>query len=135
MLKKYKEFLLESGLDLGGLSGDTKEEKPVDPDEEIAKEKEKKKKIARKERVEELDKAKSIIEKAIEKTPSDFRNKFKKRIFDAMEDDDRVKYHDLILDIQSFEIPMSRNQESAEIDTISPIIKELQILNKNEYRG
>ncbi len=138
MLKNYKEFLLEGGLDLGGLGdmgGDKKKEEAPDPEKEIAKEKEKKRKAARKERNEQLDKADADIKDAIAKTSTDFRTKFEKRIFAALEEDDRVKYHDLILDIQTFEIPMSKNQEDAEINAISPIIKTLQDLNKNEYRG
>jgi hypothetical protein len=65
----------------------------------------------------------------------DFRDKFEQRIMKAVEEDDRVEYHDLILDIQTFQIPMAQNQEGDEIDATAPVIKIIQNLNKNEYRG
>jgi hypothetical protein len=135
MLKNYKEFLLESGLDLAGLGGDQKKETPPDPEKEIAKEKAKKAKAARKERNEELADAKSELKTVLSKTPQDFRDKFEQRIMKAVEEDDRVEYHDLILDIQTFQIPMAQNQEGDEIDATAPVIKIIQNLNKNEYRG
>ena len=135
MLKNYKEFLLESGLDLAGLGGDQKKEPPPDPEKEIAKEKAKKAKAARKERNEEPADAKSELKTVLSKTPQDFRDKFEQRIMKAVEEDDRVEYHDLILDIQTFQIPMAQNQEGDEIDATSPVIKIIQNLNKNEYRG
>ncbi len=137
MLKNYSQFLNEEGLDLdlGGLGGDKKKEAPPDPEKEIAKEKAKKRKEARKERVEEIEKQEAIIKKALPNTSQEFRDKFEKRIQDAIDDDDRVKYHDLVLDIQSYSIPLSRNQEGDEIADIDPILKAIQTLNKNEYKG
>jgi len=137
MLKNYKDFLFEEGLDLdlGGLGGDQKKKDPPDPEKEIAKEKSKKRKAAQKERAEQLDKAEAELKEILPKTPQDFRDKFEKRIMDAIEDDDRVEYHDLVLDIQTFQIPMAQNQEGDEIDTTAPVIKVIQGLNKNEYRG
>jgi hypothetical protein len=135
MLKNYRDFLLEGGLDLGGLGGDEKKEAPPDPEKEVAKEKEKKRKAARKERAEELDKGEAELKKLLPKTPQDFRDKFEKRIMNAIDNDDRVEYHDLVLDIQTFQIPMAQNQEGDEIDATAPIIKVIQRLNKNEYRG
>jgi hypothetical protein len=135
MLKNYKDFLFEEGLDLGGLGGDQKKESPPDPEKEIAKEKEKKRKAAQKERGEELDKAEAEVREILPKTPQDFRDKFEKRILDAIDNDDRVEYHDLVLDIQTYQIPMAQNQEGDQIDATAPIIKVIQGLNKNEYRG
>lgn len=135
MLKNYRDFLLEGGLDLGGLGGDEKKEEPVDPEKEIAKEKAKKRKVARKERAEELDKAEAELKKLLPKTPQDFRDKFEKRVMAAIDDDNRVEYHDLVLDIQTFQVPMAQNREGDEIDVTAPIIKVIQGLNKNEYRG
>jgi|688.fasta_scaffold96830_3 hypothetical protein len=137
MLKNYKDFLFEEGLDLdlGGLGGDKKKEAPPDPEKEIAKEKAKKRKAAQKERGEQLDSAEKELKKILPKTPQDFRDKFEKRIMKAVEEDDRVEYHDLVLDIQTFQIPMAQNQEGDEIDATAPIIKVIQRLNKNEYRG
>lgn len=137
MLKKYSDFLLELNLGLGDLGGgdDKKKEPPPDPEKEIAKEKEKKREKAAKERAAILDKAESDLTDALKKTPSDFNEKFKKRILDSLEDDDRVIYHNLILDIQSYEVPMAHDQNTDDISDISPVISTLQMLNKNEYRG
>ena len=135
MLKNYKDFLLELDLSLGDMGGGDKKEPPPDPEKEIAAEKEKKRKKAEKVRAAQLDKAEAAIRKAIEKTDTAFKNKFEKRIMDALDDDDRVIYHDLILDIQRYQIPLSKDQDEEEIYDISPIVSELQKLNANEYRG
>jgi hypothetical protein len=137
MLKNYTEFLNEGGLDLGldNLGGDKKKEKAPDPDKEIAKAKEKKRKKAEKKRAAELDEAEDKLKEAFKKTPSDFREKFEKRVLDSLEDDDRVTYHDLITDIQTFEAPKEKDGLQKEVEASEPIIKILQDLNKNEYKG
>jgi hypothetical protein len=137
MLKNYKQFIFEAGLDLGDLGGDDGEKKKdtPDPEKEIAEIKEKKRKKAAKERSALLDAAEVKLKKALEKTPDDFNEKFKKRLIDALDDDDRVKYHVLVLDIQRYSIPLARQQQDDEIYDISPIIKILQDLNRNEYKG
>jgi hypothetical protein len=137
MLKNYKEFLNEGELDLGldDIGGDKKKEPTPDPKKEIAKAKEKKRKKAAKERAEQLDTAESDLKAAFKKTPADFNEKFEKRTMDALEDDDRVKYHDLITDIQSSQVQNVKDGMEKEVESTGPIIKILQDLNKNEYRG
>lgn len=135
MLKNYKQFIFEAGLDLGDLGGEKKKEEVPDPEKEIAKAKEKKRKKAAKERAIQLDTAETELKKALEKTADDFNEKFKKRLMDALDDDDRVKYHVLVLDIQRYSIPLARQQQDDEIYDISPIIRILQDLNRNEYKG
>jgi hypothetical protein len=139
MLKNYKQFIFEAGLDLdlGGLGGDEKKKKetPPDPEKEIAKIKKKKRETAAKERAAELDAAESELQSDLKKAPDDFKEKFQKRLKDALDDDDRVIYHNLILDIQRYQMPLARQQQDEEIYDISPILKVLQTLNKNEYKG
>jgi hypothetical protein len=137
MLKNYKQFIFEAGLDLGDLGGgeEKKKEAAPDPEKEIAKIKEKKRKKAAKERAAQLDAAEADLKKALEKTPDDFNEKFKKRLMDALDEDDRVNYHNLVLDIQRYSIPLAKQQQDEEVLDISPIIKILQDLNKNEYKG
>ena len=135
MLKNYIEFLNEGGLDLGDLGGDKKKEEVPNPKEEIAKAKAKKRKKAAKERAEELDTAESDLKAAFKNTSADFNEKFEKRVMDALEDDDRVKYHDLITDIQSSQVQNVKDGMEKEVESTTPIIKVLQNLNKNEYRG
>lgn len=137
MLKNYRDFLNEGGLDLGldDLGGDKKKEATPDPKKEIAKAKEKKRKKAAKERAEQLDKAEADLKNAFKKTSSDFKADFEKRIMDALDDDDRVTYHDIITDIQSSQIENVKNGLEKEVESTIPIIKALQELNKNEYRG
>lgn len=137
MLKNYKQFIFEAGLDLGDLGGgeEKKKEAAPDPEKEIAEIKEKKRKKAAKERSALLDAAEVKLKKALEKTPDDFNEKFKKRLIDGLDDDDRVKYHVLVLDIQRYSIPLARQQQDDKIYDISPIIKILQDLNRNEYKG
>ena len=141
MLKNYRDFLLEAGLDLGGLGdagggegGEKKGDVP-DPEKEIAEKKKKKRKAAQKERAEELDKAEEELTEILKKAPKDFRDAFEKRIMKALEKDDRVVYHDLVLDIQTYQIPMARDNRAADIDATAPVVKILQRLNKNEYFG
>jgi hypothetical protein len=137
MLKNYKQFIFEAGLDLGDLGGgeEKKKETPPDPEKEIAKIKKKKRETAAKERAAELDAAESELQSDLKKAPDDFKEKFQKRLKDALDDDDRVVYHNLILDIQRYQMPLARQQQDEEIYDISPILKVLQKLNKNEYKG
>lgn len=135
MLKKYKDFLNELDLGLGDTGGGEKKQEAPDPEKEIEKMKEKKRKKAQKERAEQLDNAEEDIRAALKKTPKDFNSKFEKRILDALDDDDRVIYHNLITDIQSYEVPKAREQQVDAIEAISPIIKAIQKLNSNEYKG
>lgn len=140
MLKNYKDFLLELDLGLGDIGGgdegkDKKKEETPDPDKEIEKEKEKKRKKAEKVRKAKLDAAEEKIREDLPKTPSDFQDEFKKDIFDAIDDDDRVQYHDLILRMQRWGMPKAKEQDEDSIDSVSPIIKTFQDLNSNEYRG
>lgn len=135
MLKTYKDFLLELDLDMGGMGGEEKKEPPPDPEKEIAKAKAKKRKAANEKRTKELDAAEATIQKGFEETDAAFITAFKKRILDALDDDDRVIYHNLIIDLQRYEMPLAADQDKDEISGISPIIKSLQSLNANEYRG
>jgi len=137
MLKNYTEFLNEGGLDLGldDLGGDKKKEEAPDPKKEIAKAKEKKRKKAAKERAEQLDAAEEGLKDAFKKTSSDFKSEFEKRVMDALEDDDRVKYHDIITDIQTSQVQKVKDGMEKEVEATEPVIKILQDLNKNEYRG
>jgi hypothetical protein len=140
MLKNYKDFLYELDLGLGDLGGgddkkDKKKEETPDPDKEIAKAKEKKRKKAKEARAKELDVAEADIKKQLAKTPTDFREEFEKPIADALDNDDRVEYHTLILNIQRWQMPKAKEQDEDAIDSVSPIVKILQDLNDSEYRG
>jgi acyl-CoA reductase-like NAD-dependent aldehyde dehydrogenase len=137
MLKNYKDFLNEDGLDLSldDLGGDKKKEEAPDPAKEIAKAKEKKLKKAEKARAEELDAAEEKLKDAFKKTSSDFRTDFEKRIMDALDDDDRVSYHVIITDIQASQVQNVKDGMEKEVEATAPVIKVLQSLNKNEYRG
>ena len=136
-LKSYTQFLNEAGLDLGldDAGGGEKKEKAPDPEEEIAKARKERRVKADKERNKVLDKAEDGLKVALKKTPADFNDKFEKRIMDALDKDDRVAYHDLIIDIQRFEIPKVKNHQEDEVLNIAPVTKILQGLNKNEYKG
>ena len=136
MLKNYKDFLFELDLSLGdaGGEGEKKKEAP-DPDKEIAKEKAKKAKKERKERNEVIDKAEAKMKEALDGTTDSFRKKFEDRIKDAIDQDDRVKYHDLVLDIQRWGIPLVKQGKGDEVESASPVVKILQGLNRDEYRG
>jgi len=137
MLKNYTEFLNEGGLDLGldDLGGGDKKEDAPNPKEEIAKEKEKKRKKAAKARAEQLDAAEVDLKDAFKKVSSDFKADFEKRIMDALDDDDRVKYHDLITDIQTSQVQNVKDGMEKKVAETEPFIKILQSLNKNEYQG
>jgi len=136
-LKSYTQFLIEAGLDLGldDAGGGEKKEKAPDPEEEIAKARKERRVKADKERNKVLDKAEDDLKLALKKTPTDFNDKFEKRIMDALDRDDRVAYHDLIIDIQRFEIPKVQNHQEDEVLKIAPVTKIIQRLNKNEYKG
>lgn len=142
-MKKYialfEEFIKEEegGLDLGGLGGDPAgggKEKEVDPEKEIEKAKKKEKKEEDAARKKVVDAAKKKMVKAFKAAPRDFLEKFEKRIKKAVEEDDRVVYHDLITDIQRYQMPLSREGQTEEVEKTGDFIEILQDLNKTEYR-
>lgn len=135
MFKNYTQFLQEAGLDLGVGGGEEKKKKAPDPKEVIAKEKKKRSEKADKLRNKILDKAEEDLTIAFKKTPKEFNEKFEKRIMDSLDRDDRVAYHNLILDIQRFQMPKVRNSQDDEILDMLPVLKIVQSLNKNEYKG
>ena len=139
MLKNYKEFLFEIDLNMdpsgGGGEDKEKKEKPLDPEKEIAAAKAKKRKAEKKERNAELDKAEAELKEVMPKTAESFRDKFEDRVYDSIDKDDRVIYHDLILDIQAWGVPLVKNGQGDDVESAGPVVKILQGLNNNEYRG
>lgn len=138
MLKNYKDFLLEFdlGMDVGGGDEEKKgKEDAPDPEEEIAKEKKKRRKKAEAEREKKLDAAEVELKKIISEAPQDFRSEFEKEIMKALEEDDRVMYHTLVLNIQRWQMPKAKDQDEESIEKTAPVIRVLQRLNQNEYRG
>jgi len=134
-IKLFEEFINEEGLDLGGLGGGGEEEKKeVDPEKEIEKAKKKEKKENEAARKKEIEAANKRLDVAFKKAPADFKEKFEKRINDAVKADDRVKYHDLILDIQRYQMPLAKDGEQDEVEETGDFIEIIQDLNKTEYR-
>jgi hypothetical protein len=138
-IKLFEEYLVEAGLDLGDLGGDAggddkKKDKEVDPEEEIAKAKKEEREKEEKKRNAQIEKAEGKLDTAFKEAPEDFSTKFEKRIREALKKDDRVLYHDIILDIQRWQIPVAKDQDTDKIEKTAPFISILQDLNKSEYR-
>jgi hypothetical protein len=140
-LKNYQEFLYEeTDKDPLGLGADTstqdkekKKEEPVDPEVEVEKERKKREAEVEKARKKVLDKEKSRLEELLPGTISSFQEKFTDRLKKAINQDDRVEYRDLVLDIQRFQMGLAKEQQEDAITEISPIIELIQRLNKSEY--
>jgi len=140
MMKKYiflfEEFLNEEGLDLGGLGGEAEggKEKEVDPEKEVEKAKKEDREKEEKARKKVVDSAKEKLDKAFKGAPKDFLERFEKRIRKAVKEDDRVVYHDIITDIQIYQMPLAKEGQTKEVEKTGDFIEILQDLNKTEYR-
>lgn len=135
--KLFEEWLIEAGLDLDALAGDSggdKEKPKKTPEEEAAAADKKKKEEEKKKRKERVEKEKDPIEKAFADVSDDFKEKFKSRIEKALKADSRTGYHDLITDIQRYQMPFARSNQPEEIEKTSVFIDILQKLNKTEFR-
>lgn len=136
-IKLFEEWLTEADLDLDALAGDTgdKKEKPKKTPEEEADAAAKKKIDAdEKKRKEKVEEEKDPIKKAFAEVSNDFKEKFKSRIEKALKADSRTGYHDLIIDIQRYQMPFARSNQQEEIEKTSVFIDILQKLNKTEFR-
>ena len=60
--------------------------------------------------------------------------RFEKRIRKAVKEDDRVVYHDIITDIQIYQMPLAKEGQTKEVEKTGDFIEILQDLNKAEYR-